>query len=69
MSNSDDRDFNNFDSDNEFNFKKNFLNIYIIGNIFTPLCFFYLPYTYLRYSEKLYVTKAKIQIIDEKRLL
>ncbi len=69
MGSSHNTDFNNFYSDDEFSFQKEFFKYLYYWKYFiiSAVIFFLVAYTYLRYSEKIYDTNAKIQIIDKKQ--
>ena len=69
MSSSYNTDFNNSHSDDEFRFKKEFFKYLYYWKYFLISCTICLvvAYTYLRYSEKIYNSSTKIQIIDKKQ--
>ncbi len=68
MNSSYNKDFNNIDTVDEFNFQKEFFKYLYYWKYFliSAVLFLLTAYTYLRYSEKIYETSAKIQIIDKK---
>jgi len=69
MSSIQNTDFNSIYSDDEFNFQKEFFKYFFYWKYFliSTVLFLVLAYTYLRYSEKIFDTNAKIQIIDKKQ--
>lgn len=67
MMNSTNSDFNNNQSENNFDFRREFFKYlyywkYFLVSIFTFLLF---SYTFLRYSPKYYESRAKIQLLDK----
>ena len=68
MNNSYNTEFNNIDANDDFNFQKEVFKYIYYWKYFliSSMLFFLIAYTYLRYSEKIYDTNAKIQIIDKK---
>ena len=68
MTNSYNTGFNNIGGDDEFSLQKEFFKYLYYWKYFLISVAFFLvvAYTYLRYSEKIFDTTAKIQIIDKK---
>ncbi|MEC9303045.1 MAG: polysaccharide biosynthesis tyrosine autokinase [Bacteroidota bacterium] len=69
MNSSYNTDFNNIDVVDNSNFQKEFLKYFFYWKYFliSAVMFLVVAYTYLRYSEKIFDTYAKIQIIDKKQ--
>ena len=68
MNSSYNTDFNNIDADDDFDFKKEFFKYLYYWKYFliSAAIILAIAYTYLRYSQKIYNSSAKIQIIDKK---
>ena len=61
-------DFNQFDSEDNFDFKKEFFKYFYFWKYFVGVSFLFLivAFLYLRYTSKVYSSAAKIKIIDKK---